>query len=159
MNLKQKICKRKLLRWILALIIISMVQMPVSVRAEESVEVATYDELISALDNSSANVIELTADITIPRDENGKDPVFAINRTVTITGKMLSLELGGIILGADVTLKDITINFINPVRNAIIANGYALTLENVNNGSQAFNIDIFCMQYFGFCGRYSADTI
>ena len=120
--------------------------------------VTTEAEFKAALADSSVAVIELAGDITLSRSKNGNgnsastDDVFVIDRPVVITGNgsgVLSLERSGIILGADVTFKDMIFHFASPVRNAIFANGYALTIENVLRKEvastvTAYEIDLFC---------------
>ncbi len=106
-------------------------------------EVATEAEFNAALEDESVDVIRLTEDIELSKSSDGKDNAFVISRPVTITGQILSLQRAGIILGADVTFENITLCFNNSVRNAIIANGYSLTINNVaSNGT--FDIDLFC---------------
>lgn len=72
-----------------------------------------------------------------------------IDKSVTVEGGHLSLRTAGIVLGADVTFQNITIEFNNSVRNAIIANGYSLTLENVkkykgSSWGEPNEIHLFC---------------
>lgn len=67
---------------------------------------------------------------------------WVINKSVTITGGDVYLRAHGILLNADVTFKDTTITFTSNVRNAIMANGHTLTLENVACGGHSFNL--FC---------------
>lgn len=110
--------------------------------------VATEAELMAAIEDATVDVIHLQKDITVSRSADGKDNAFVINRAVTITGEGtlggLRLERAGIILGGAVAFENMSIYFANPVRNAIIANGYTLTLNNVSNGGSSYNIDIFC---------------
>lgn len=107
------------------------------------IEVADEEHLVEALSESSAEVICLTQPITLSRSEDGKDNAFVIERQVTITGEALSLERAGIVLGADVVFENITLCFNTPVRNAIIANGYSLTINNVTSAG-SYAIDLFC---------------
>lgn len=65
-----------------------------------------------------------------------------INKSVTITGGTLTVRTGGIVLDADVTFRDVGLSFTSNVRNAIIANGHTLTLENVTCENISFNL--FC---------------
>ena len=117
-----------------------------AVCSEETVitrEVATEEEFYAALEDESVNVIKLIKDIELSKSSDGKDNAFVINRPVTITGASLSLQRAGIVLGEDVTFENITLCFNNAVRNAIIANGYALTINGVSSGG-TFAIDLFC---------------
>ena len=69
---------------------------------------------------------------------------WCITKSVTIQGGSLQLRAGGIVLGADVTFQDIELSFENSVRNAIIANGYTLTLNNVSRNSGARQVHALC---------------
>lgn len=68
-------------------------------------------------------------------DQLGNDEPLCITKNITITGGEISLNRAGIVLGADVAFRNVSVTFKNPVRNAIIANGYSLTLENVKKGT------------------------
>ena len=110
---------------------------------ETAMNVSSEDEFNAALANETIDIIQLTGDVSIAKTDDGKDNALVISREVTITGGQLTLARAGIVLGADVTFKDVSINFSNAVRNAIIANGHVLTLDGVTcNGT--FNMDIFC---------------
>ncbi len=106
--------------------------------------VNTWDDFKNALADNTVNTIIFNNTIENYRPENG-DEALMINHPVTIIGQghTLGLGYGGIILGDDVTFKDIGINFNNNVRNAIIANGYSLTLDNVKNKSARLSLHIF----------------
>ncbi|MCI9515201.1 MAG: hypothetical protein HFF61_12850 [Oscillospiraceae bacterium] len=75
-------------------------------------------------------------------DEHGGDQPWIIDKPLTIEGGKITLWTGGIILGADVTFKNVELSFDSYVRNAIIANGHTLTLENVTAANHSFNL--FC---------------
>lgn len=79
------------------------------------------------------------------------DEPLRITKNITITGGELTLERAGIVLGADVTFDNISIYFANAVRNAIIANGYTLNLNNVN-GNGTYPIHLFCGGVTGYTG-------
>ena len=70
------------------------------------------------------------------------DRPWVIDKNVTITGGTLIVWVGGIVLDADVTFQNISLSFSSNVRNAIVANGRTLTLENVTCGNSSFNL--FC---------------
>ena len=70
------------------------------------------------------------------------DSPWVISKRVTIEGGNINIGAGGIVLGADVTFKDVTLTFQMSARNAILANGHVLTLENVKCGEFSFNL--FC---------------
>jgi len=80
-----------------------------------------------------------------------EDEPLVITKSITITGGELTLSKAGIMLGADVMFQDVSLNFTNPVRNAIIANGYELRLNNLV-GSGAFPVHLFCGGITGYTG-------
>ena len=105
--------------------------------------VKSESEFHAALADSAVEVIQLDGEVELIRSADSKDNVFVIPRSVTITGGQLTLTRAGIVLGGDVTFDNVSIAFNTAVRNAIIANGHALTLNNVTC-SGTYNIDIFC---------------
>ena len=120
-------------------------------------EVATEAEFNAALEDESVHVIQLKQAIDLSRSSDGKDNAVVISRPVTITGQILRLERAGIVLGADVTFENITLCFNTSVRNAIIANGYSLTINNVSSDG-TFAIDLFCGGITDYTGG-NADEI
>ncbi len=74
------------------------------------------------------------------------DTPWVIRKSVIIEGTSQSanIEVGatGILLGADVTFRNVGLSFNMTSRNAIIANGYELTLEDVRCTNASFNL--FC---------------
>ena len=81
------------------------------------------------------------------KDEHGTTPLI-INKRVTITGEgdavgELYVRAGGIILGADVTMRNVELNLANRYHNAIFVNGYHLTAENVTRGSGSREVHLF----------------
>lgn len=88
------------------------------------------------------------------------DVPLIIDKELTIDGgqnpSAISLWYAGIVLGADVTFKNMTVVLANPVRNAIIANGYTLTLESVQRYSAASGNPNEIML---FCGGLVNDTV
>ena len=76
------------------------------------------------------------------------DAPLVLGKRITIEGDghSLSLGSGGIVLEADVTMRNLSLGQGNMVRNAIMANGHTLTLDNVqqmtNSGRGEFHL--FC---------------
>lgn len=99
-----------------------------------------WTELAHAQDGDTFVLSGLCAAV----DPSGKDAPLVINKAVTIQGGNLSFHTGGIVLNADVTFRDITLGFPSPVRNAIMANGHTLTLENVQAASTGYGFHLFC---------------
>ena len=102
----------------------------------------TFDRaLVAAQDGDT---IQISGNVKVNKPSNGMDDPLIISKKVTIQGGELYLQTGGIILGNDVTFKDIQINFGSSVRNAIMANGYTLTLNNVTKStSSPYSIHVF----------------
>lgn len=73
-----------------------------------------------------------------------EDP-WVISKDVIIEGGTLQIDVSGIILNADVTFRNVGLSFNKPARNAIMANGHTLTLENVTCANYSFNL---------FCGGF-----
>ena len=80
-------------------------------------------------------------------DSTNKDAPWVIDKSVTLQGGTLTLREAGIILGTDVTFNDVTLSFEPYVRNAIVANGHKLTLNNVTASAGARPINLFCGGY------------
>lgn len=89
----------------------------------------------------AGGTIQIKESITLPQPAT--DIPLNITKPVTITGGTLNNNYAGIVLGADVSFQDVTLKFSNSVRNAIIANGYTLTLENVKQ-VEPYEVDLFC---------------
>lgn len=72
------------------------------------------------------------------------DMPLRIDKAVTFEGGDITLWVGGIILDADVTFRNTTLSFDGFVRNAIMANGHTLTLENVTCAASGRPLNLFC---------------
>lgn len=72
------------------------------------------------------------------------DTPWIIDKAVTIEGGRLTIASGGILLGADVTFQNTVLHFGKPICNAVVANGYALTLDNVTAASEGYVFNVFC---------------
>lgn len=113
------------------------------------VSVITEEELENAISAaSSGDVIEIAGSITINDNKSDSAP-WVINKAVTLRGTgsnpTLTLRAGGIVLGADVAFENLTLAFANRVRNAIMANGYTLSLRNVTcSSSVPHKVHLFC---------------
>ena len=113
----------------------------------EAKEVDTWDSFIDALADENVTTIILTDNIL--SDQPALDNTLIVgsaSRDITIDGKnqyTLSLNYAGILLGGNVTFQDISIKMNTAVRNAIIANGHSLTLNNVQS-IDTYNISLFC---------------
>lgn len=68
---------------------------------------------------------------------------FVIDKRVTIVSDgsgSLEVRRAGLLLEADVTFRNISLGLANNNRNAIFANGYTLTMENVTGTSREINL-------------------
>ena len=78
--------------------------------------------------------------------QHAADTPWVIRKSVIIEGtsQNANIEVGatGILLGADVIFRNVGLSFNMTSRNAIIANGYELTLEDVRCTNASFNL--FC---------------
>lgn len=91
---------------------------------------------------------------TAVSEQPSEDEPLLLTKKVTIKGGELTLSRAGIVLGADAALEDISLTFKNPVRNAIIANGYTLTLKNVKKSKSCqYPIHLFCGEVTGYSGK------
>ena len=77
-----------------------------------------------------------------------EDAPFVIDKAVTITGadnspSELYIRASGILLGADVTMRDVELNLANKYHNAIFVNGYHFAVENVTRGSGSREVHLF----------------
>lgn len=82
------------------------------------------------------------------KDGEGGMPLI-INKSVTIKSDSeanyakLSIRPAGILLGGDVRLENIQLEFANTIHDSIFANGHKLELVNVSNSSHGREIDFF----------------
>lgn len=106
--------------------------------------VSSSDEFHRALAAAQdGDVIQVSGSFVLKNPQSNNDSL-VIDRAVTIQGGSMTLWYAGILLGADVTFKDITLGLGANVRPAIMANGHTLTLENVQRDPTARYIHLFC---------------
>lgn len=101
------------------------------------------DDLRGFIDSaavSDGDTVRLSQECLV--NDGTTDNPWIINKSITIEGGGVWLGTGGILLGADVTFKNTTLSFSSSIRNAVIANGHRLTLDNVTCGNQSYNL--FC---------------
>lgn len=123
---------------------------PVSAKAAgDEREVDSEASFRAALDDPNVSKITIVNKFYFTRPSDG-DEIFVIpehNQPLVITansGVDLTFSHAGIILGGDTTFRDMQLTFENSVRNAIIANGHTLTLENVEQIGSTWSIHLFC---------------
>lgn len=96
---------------------------------------ATYKYLTDALNAANnGDTITFLGDAGAFSASKEDEPL-VIDKQVTINGngRMLTVRYAGILLGADVTINDLTISMTSTFGNAIYANGHTLTLNQVRN--------------------------
>ena len=123
-------------------------------------EVGTESQFHAALANQEINIIRLTEDLSSVQDGTVEVPL-VLNRPLTIEGdsadRVFNMRYMGIVLGADVTFKNLRLELSALESNALLANGYKLTLENVSvictatslNGVDDY-IPVFCGGMVGY---------
>jgi len=115
-------------------------------RAGRTIDVSTEEAFRQALTNAQdGDTIRLMASM-VYRNMTSDDSPMLIKKNITIDGNGNSLILwwGGIVLGADAVLKNMSLSLPNSVYYSICANGYDLTLDNVKQDVSAHEISIFC---------------
>lgn len=125
---------------------------PVGAAAAGKVHVVNGTEdpeaLINSAEVSDGDTIRInTPSATI---QHGTDKPWVINKNVIIEGASetanIEVGAGGILLGADVEFRNVGLSLNMTMRNAIIANGHTLTLDNVRCTNASFNL---------FCGGFA----
>ena len=106
--------------------------------------VSSSEQFHSALAAAQdGDIIQVSGSFVVNPPQSNNDSL-VIDKAVTIQGGSLTFWYAGILLGADVTFKDITLGLASNMRNAILANGHTLTLENVQRESIGRHIHLFC---------------
>ncbi len=108
-----------------------------------------YNRFEDAVKNVANNgkIYILSSQSAIINEQSGNSP-FVIDKQVTIEPEpgqskaTLTSRAAGIVLGADVTFKNIDLNVINGYHDQIFANGYRLTLSNVTRANGSRLIDL-----------------
>nr|WP_325256997.1 S-layer homology domain-containing protein [uncultured Oscillibacter sp.] len=102
---------------------------------------STLNEMIEQA--NPGDTITLTDNVSSAA-QNDQAP-WVINKNITIDGQNHSINVRatGILLGADVTFRNVQLDLTSAdCRNAIIANGYTLTLDSVT--ATSFSANVFC---------------
>ena len=141
------------LRLIAALLIfcIASAAIPTAGLAAEA-ESGFFDLKAAVEKATSGETITLTGDAIVNADQVASPWIIDKNVTIDGQGHIVTVWMMGILLGADVTFKNMDLRLASADgRNAIIANGHSLTLDSVTtdaipvNGvfSKAHSINIF----------------
>lgn len=121
---------------------------PVGLAAEgNQITVPVGTDLLTYIESdavSDGDTLILGGDITA--DGKAPEKPWIIRKNIIIDGGGHRLQVNGtgVLLGADVTFQNMELRLISAdSRNAIIANGYALTLDDVKAGAGARSINVF----------------
>lgn len=87
-------------------------------------------------------IITLTGTAAAATSTVFQDTPWIIDKNVTIegNGNRILVRRGGILLGGNVTFRNVDLDLTQNIRNCIIANGYSLTLDNVKATNLSFNV-------------------
>lgn len=157
MKLKKSICAATVFVMIAAIL-------PTVSYAAEKNEVYTNSEYIGASDGTKskpyANFEDAVKNVSYggtvyisgkgfinTQDEHGVVP-YVINKNIKVTTQdssaSLTVRAGGIILGADVKMENIELNFANKYRNGIFLNGNTFEANNVTHGNGSRDVHLVC---------------
>lgn len=117
------------------------------------------EAVLSAAKDGDTIIVQDKAMVNDAADTLGGTPL-VIDKSVTIKGATASSYIqhrrGGIIIGKDVTFKDIVLSFENKRTPAIFANGNTLTLDGVTCLSGSRKIHVFAG---GWVDKYYGSTL
>lgn len=138
----------RLIAALLAFCVLSTAAPPVGLAAGGNIHTLTAgtDLFVYLRDHTinDGDIIKCSGLISVGASANASDDPWVISKSITIEGGQLSIYRGGILLGADVTFKDTVLTFTTPMHNAIIANGYNLTLDGVTASNSGYVFNVFC---------------
>lgn len=106
------------------------------------------DAVSNVADGGTIYILDGNGAFLNTQDEYGTVP-YVINKSVTIEAAPgvdranLSVRAGGIVLGGDVTFRNIGLGFANKYHDSIFANGHTLVLDNVSRNSGTRLVDLF----------------
>lgn len=110
---------------------------PVGLAAENE----GYFDLTGAINQAdSGGTVTLPSDAMIISSDGEAPWIIPKNITIDGQGHKIILRAGGVLLGGDVTIQNARLDFTTSTRNAVIANGYALTLDSVTAAGYPFNV-------------------
>lgn len=106
---------------------------------------ASFETALKMAQGGDTIVIKGKGFINVQTEE---DAPFVIDKAVTITGDgnstgELYIRASGILLGADVTMRNVELNLANKYHNAIFVNGHSFTAENITRGSGSRAVHLF----------------
>ena len=106
---------------------------------------AKFEDALDKAKDGDTIIIKGKAFINVQTVE---DAPFVIDKAVTITGDgnstgELYIRASGILLGADVTMRNVELNLANKYHNAIFVNGHSFTAEKITRGSGSRAVHLF----------------
>ena len=106
---------------------------------------ASFESALKMAQDGDTIVIKGKGFINVQTEE---DAPFVIDKAVTITGDgnstgELYIRASGILLGADVTMRNVELNLANKYHNAIFVNGHSFTAEKITRGSGSRAVHLF----------------
>ena len=103
-----------------------------------------FEDALAAVQDGGTIIIDGTGYMN---DSQNYDTPLAIEKNITIQAKGDKAEFqmrgGGLVLGANLTIKNIELSISNPVRPAIFVNGHDLTAENITIYSKAGKGEVY----------------
>ena len=106
---------------------------------------ASFEQALDAAKDGDTIVVRGKS--TLNEKENEAAIPCVIDKEITIQGEgdsaALNVRTAGIVLGANVTITNIELNFVNRYHNAIFANGHRFTAINVTHGSGSREVHLF----------------
>ncbi len=122
-----------------------------------------YDDLLAWMKTNNVqdgDTIVLDAEPYVGwNSQEGEPQVIATSVTIQAgTADTIHFRSAGIILGADVTFKNVFLGFQNRTRSAIMANGHTLTLENVVKNAGTRDIHLLCGSLTGYSTNAAPGT-
>ncbi len=109
-------------------------------------------EWMKARNVQDGDTIILDAEPYVNAGSSDSNPQVIDKRVTIQSGKANTIHFrsAGIVLGADVTFNNVVLSFQNRIRNAIMANGHTLTLNNVTKNYGTRDIHLFCGGLTGY---------
>lgn len=109
----------------------------------EEITVPADGDLAAAVKNANSGDTLVLQGSCVVNAQDGGDAPWVIDKNLTIQGGSITVWRGGIVLGGNVTFQNTEINFSSFMRNAIVANGYTLTLDGVTCPTGR-SLNLFC---------------
>ena len=117
-----------------------------------------FEEALAAAKAGDTIVIREKSTLSEKKDAPGIPCV--IDKAITIQGEnsnaALNVRTAGILLAADVTMRNVELNLENGYHNAIFANGYKFTAENITRGSGSRMVHLFAGGLEGYTSNGKA---